>query len=78
METSSEVLKRDKLILAANYEPSYIYDIEDTAYCAFRQVMLYRREIAIELLKKDNEFKVKELEEIYEYCNKKIKDVLGL
>lgn len=53
-------------------------DKVDTTYKSFVQVMLYRRQIARNLLRESNEAKLAHLNEAFNYCNEQLKKILGL
>ena len=69
----------NKIEIAANYNN---YDLNgnlhDPNYKAFLSIMMYRKKIAIDILKKHDEQTHKFLEESFINCNDKIKQILGL
>jgi len=78
MSEVSKIEERQKLIVAASYRSDLEHGEKiDITYGSFRQVMMYRRDLAIKLLE-CNEFDEKHLRAIYESCNDKIRNILGL
>ncbi len=77
--TAVNIEKIDQLNRAAGYltkEENPM--LEDGMYRSFVQMMVYRRTVARELLKTHGEEHQKNLEAIFEDCNNKIKEILGL
>ncbi len=70
--------ERQKLITAASYKTADESEFGDLTYKSFTQVMVYRREIARRLLDSNDDRESKALMDCYEWCNKKIKHILGL
>lgn len=69
---------RQRLVKAASYKIEDKNEFGDACYASFVRVMIYRKDIALELLKSNDEHQIKYLTECYEYCNKQIKHILGL
>ena len=78
-ETTSILEQRLKLHQAASYQSREENpERDDIMYRSFVKLMLHRREVAIRMIGTQDENVYKELEDIYEHCNKLIKDILAL
>ena len=74
-----DVEKHDKITIAANYTTKEEDPFGmDTLYGGLAALMLHRRHIARELLKSNPESAFKALNEMFDDCNKKIKEILAL
>ncbi len=77
--TSSIMENYESIRIASQWESKFENpDSIDRTYNAFIEVMTYRREIAIRILKEENEKNRKMLIESYEICNDQICKILGL
>lgn len=73
--TNIDFKKRDKIIVAASYE--FIEKVDDSVvFALLNEVMRHRMEIAKLLIKSNYNSDV--LMDVYDYCDNKIKDILGL
>lgn len=80
MTTTENIIDRHtKILVAVSWKSeSEQPEFGDANYKAFVQVMTYRREIAKRYLNEPNEETQKQIEEILEHCNDKIRQILGL
>lgn len=77
--TALNLEERENVIRAASWKSENENpEFGDITYKAFVQVMTYRREVAKNHLQLTDEKQIAESKALLDYCNNKIKQILGL